>query len=365
MPLLKCINAAEAGRFFELAGSGVIGREPSNTFCLDQETVSRRHAEVLVSDAGVEVRDLGSANGTYVNGRRIDGRAHLLSHGDQIFVGAMLFEYREQGDNEDDDTLDRPMIGRGSRSITVAAGSILDQQMALARSAQRRLVMNDPVAVAGYKIAHHFEPAAGVGGDFAIQHSLPDGRLLLVLGDVCGKGLPASIYMAYVCGILAGLDPELPPTRLMQALNAVLFEVLEPGMFVTAQALCLDPEGHRVDVISAGHHAPLLVAANGKASQLSFDTGLALGVTRDITLGGTQLEIKEREILILSSDGLDEAVGDNGDYLGIHRCVEAANNAASALDVVRRLSRLVEGHIGKAEASDDLTLLAIEREGSA
>ena len=361
MPLLKCINAEQAGAFFDLVQSGVIGREPSNVYCLDQETISRRHAEVLISGDGVELRDLGSANGTYVNGRRIDDRANLLSHGDQIYVGAMLFEYREQSSIEDDDTLDRPMIGRGSRSITVAAGSLLDKQTALARSAQRRLVMSDPAPVPGYKIAHHFEPATGVGGDFAIQHPLPDGRLLLVLGDVCGKGLPASVYMAYVCGVLAGLDPELPPTALMKGLNRALVEVLEPGMFVTAQALCLDPDNHRADVISAGHHPPMLVADDGKARQLSFDTGLALGLTHDITLGGTRVELKSREILIFSSDGLDEAVGSDGDYLGVHRCVEAATGAAGALDAVRRLSRLVDGHVGNADASDDLTLLAIER----
>ena len=105
----------------------------------------------------------------------------------------------------------------------------------------------------------------------------------------------------------------------------------------------------------------MLEADDGMARQLSFDTGLALGLTHDITLGGTRVELKSREILIFSSDGLDEAVGSDGDYLGVHRCVEAATGAAGALDAVRRLSRLVDGHVGNADASDDLTLLAIER----
>jgi hypothetical protein len=364
VPLLKLINGDRDGGFVDVAAGGVLGREPGCVLCLDHPTVSRKHAELQCQDGAVELRDLSSANGTYVNGRRIDGRPHLLAHGDQLFIGALQFEFREFRPDGDIPTLDRPMVGRGSRSATVASGNLLDHQFALARLAQRRLVLHAPCLVPGYSVEHHFAPAKGVGGDFALQSTTSEGHCLAVIGSVCGSGLPSAIFMAYVCGVINALASSIEsPSDLLQRLNRSLNGVLEPGMYVTAQALTLDPAHHTVRIATAGQQPPMFLRSTEAARQLTMPGGLVLGLTEDARVGSTELTLERGDMLLLHTDGLQKAANTAAEQLGYRPCLNAASRSASALDAVRRLTRLLARHTGETAAVEDLTLLAVERVG--
>lgn len=361
MAKLRLLDDDNVLHLIDLAHDGVFGRDPDATFIVDHPTVSRRHASFRVRGDEVELQDLGSANGTLVNGRALDHRPCLLEHGDQVQFGGLVTSFHS-AIAEAESTLRRGPVARGSRAATVASSNLHEIQLRLGRLAQRRMLVDRPPHIPGYELGHVLLPALGVGGDFIHWGLAADGRHVLVVGDVCGKGVPAALYMAYVSGMLVQVVPyESGALAILDRINRALHPIMEPGMFVTAFAMLVDPVRHRIELGCAGHGPAALKHRDRPASDVPIAPGLALGLAAQADIGLAELDLDPGDVLTVITDGVDEAKSPDGTDFGRWRVLEAASHAAGAIDTARRLQSAVNRHAGGARQHDDITLVAVER----
>lgn len=366
---LQCTDALGATQLLDISAGGVAGRDPASAdIVLDHPTVSRKHVRFSVADDEVDVLDLGSANGTFVNGRPLDARPYRLADGDQLRLGHLQLRVfiSPVGETLSPSTLpgDQPTADANALATTHhgAGPGRLEPQLLLARIAQRRMLVDPAPAIPGYEIGQVIVPALGVGGDFIHWAVANDGRQAVVFGDVCGKGVAAAMYMAFVSGLLFEVVPACgSPESILRRLNRSLHRVLEPGLFVTAMAVMLDPRQHAIEIACAGHPPGLLKLAGGEVIELGLDAGLALGPEQDPDIGVMKRSMATGEVLMVTTDGVEEAQNPRGEELGRERVLAVLRSASGAADAARRLHTTITAHASSARQHDDLTVITLER----
>lgn len=362
MARLRLVDDSNLLQIFDLSAGGVFGRDPEAEFVVDHPTVSRRHAQFASRNGDIELLDLGSANGTLVNGRALGQRPCLLEHGDQLQFGGMLASFHSAS-GDSDSTLQRGPTARGSRNATVVTGgNLLETQMRLGRLAQRRMLVDRPPRIPGYELGHVLLPAMGVGGDFIYWGLAGDGRHVLAVGDVCGKGVAAAMYMAYVSGMLVQIVPgEFSALGILDRANRALHPIMEPGMFVTCCVMLVDPVRHRMELGCAGHAPPVIRHAAGSAADVAIAPGLPLGLGAQVDIGSTELALAPGDLLTVITDGVDEAKSPAGEEFSRWRVLDAIGQGAGAVDTARRLQSAVNRHAAGTPQHDDITLVSVER----
>lgn len=358
---LQCVDALGAAQYYDVSSGGVCGRDPTADIVLDHPTVSRRHARFTLRGGELEIQDLGSVNGSWINGRQLDHRPCMLADGDYVRIGHLQLRlHLTPLDAMLDLTPTAP--AQGSVVQTMHAGMTLDPQLLLARLAQRRMLVEKPPAIAGYEFGSVILPAQGVGGDLIHWGAMAGDRYGLVIGDVCGKGVAAAMVMAFVSGLLFEAVPACDSAvGLLERVNGILHRVLEPGLFVTAIAVVLDPSDDCIEVANAGHAPPLLKRVGGMVASLPIAPGVALGPQAKPEFGAALAQLQPGETLLLTTDGIEEAQDVQGQELGRDRVIEVLRESAGAVDVARRLTWVVAQHSARAKQHDDLTAVAIER----
>jgi serine phosphatase RsbU (regulator of sigma subunit) len=226
-------------------------------------------------------------------------------------------------------------------------------------------------------VAAEMTPAREVGGDLYDFFPLDRDRLFFLIGDVSGKGLPASIFMAvskalYKSNVLRskapGADVELVG-ELMTVANAEVSRENGEAMFVTLFAGILDLETGVLAYCNAGHDNPAVISAEGALTHLTGGDGPPLCVLDDFEYDGAQVVIAPGALICLVTDGVTEAQNPAGDLYGGARLrvnQETARGlglgAAGLLSAVAAdVARFVDG----AEPADDLTILTLRWNGPA
>jgi len=242
------------------------------------------------------------------------------------------------------------------------ANAAFEQDLNSARAIQMGLVPREPT-LERLDLTIGFEPCRHVGGDYADAVRMPDGRVLLLVADVCGKGLAAALVTSKIhtvvhTSVRAGLDVE----SMMNALNEHLCDHLPDSSFVTMIALALDPQPGEMICVNAGHPPAIVVDPAGQVRHLTHSTNLPLGIGRK-PLTTTNEKLQGSELLMLYSDGLTEIPDESGQLLGVDQlgqylmAIYAGQEgqpielAADAL--TRELEELDKGD----EAQDDRTFL--------
>jgi serine phosphatase RsbU (regulator of sigma subunit) len=212
------------------------------------------------------------------------------------------------------------------------------------------------------------KPANTVGGDFYDILTLPDGRLVLALGDVAGKGSPAALLMALLLAMLRTLvDENLESARLVTRLNAQVARHSPRSRFITLFYAIYDPRDGSLEYVNAGHLPPLLRRRDGRFERVTGDTGtgLALGMFDQATYDTRRISIEPGDLLVLFSDGITEAENAAGrafDEAGLEGVV--AGHAEQDPEAVgRAILRAVEAYTADARLTDDLTALVLVRRG--
>ena len=196
------------------------------------------------------------------------------------------------------------------------AHAAIERELERARQLQRRLLPQE-VHVPGLDLALHFEPCLWVGGDYLDVVPATGGRTLLVVGDVCGKGMQAALVTASLhTWMHAGLSNAEHLSDLIGSLNSYLGRTLPPGSFVTMIALLIDPRTGELECVNAGHPPPMVVDGRGVVRQLHTSVNLPLGVGDEAMVCATD-GVAAGEILALYTDGLTEARDEAGRMLGI------------------------------------------------
>jgi hypothetical protein len=221
----------------------------------------------------------------------------------------------------------------------------LENEMAAAQQVQQLLLPEKTDAVPGYRVESIYQPAQEVGGDFFQILCIGDGRLLVVVGDVAGKGLSAAMLVSVLVGAIRGVaEFTSDPAEVLASLNDRLVG-RGGGGFTTALAARIGADG-RVLIANAGHLSPYL---NGNEVELLGS--LPLGVANGALYETTGFRMAPGDRLTFYSDGVVEAQSANGELFGFERARQISTEAAAAIvEAAKQFGQ-----------QDDITVVTIER----
>jgi sigma-B regulation protein RsbU (phosphoserine phosphatase) len=207
------------------------------------------------------------------------------------------------------------------------------------------------------------EPAREVGGDlYGICAARPD-RLVMFLGDVSGKGIPASMFMVRAISLARLLAREIAePERILARLNDELAVDNPSGMFVTFLCVVFEPTTGRLVLANAGHCRPVLLPVAGPPRWAVKNLGTALGFEPGLEFERSELELRPGDSLVLYSDGVTEAFDPQEECYGNDRLLTDAGalSGQSAPDLAAGLLQRVREFAAGAPQSDDIAILAIK-----
>jgi sigma-B regulation protein RsbU (phosphoserine phosphatase) len=217
--------------------------------------------------------------------------------------------------------------------------------------------------VADIEICGITRPANTVGGDFYDVLPLRDGRVIIALGDVAGKGSPAALLMALLLAVLRTLvDEELDAPALVERLNVQICRHSPMSRFITLFYAVYSPSSGAMTYVNAGQNPPLIRRRDGRYERLG-STGVALGMFDGSTFGSVDTVLDSGEMLVLYSDGITEAEDPKErpfEESGLELVIERFATQGPA-EIGTQVLKAVEAHASQSRFVDDLTILILKR----
>jgi serine phosphatase RsbU (regulator of sigma subunit) len=247
--------------------------------------------------------------------------------------------------------------------LEVADRLSLKNELEIARAIQEAMLPQDTYRAIGVEVHGQTRPANTVGGDFYDIQPLSDGRVVIGLGDVAGKGSPAALLMALLLAMLRTLlDEGLAPAQLVDRLNLQIWRHAPRARFITLFFAVFDPAKGELTYVNAGQTPPLLRRVDGTCEWLKAG-GIALGLRESSQYEASVTVLAPGDLLVLYSDGITEAESPEGvpfEETGLVRWVTTLRDA-TAPDVGAGVMRAVAQHAQDHRYADDLTLLVLRR----
>jgi serine phosphatase RsbU (regulator of sigma subunit) len=240
----------------------------------------------------------------------------------------------------------------------------LKRELSVAHEVLRGFLPAASPRIEHYEFFEFYEPANQLGGDYYDYIPLSGGRLAVVVADVSGKGIPASLLMARLSADARYcLASEPTVGEAVGRLNRVFCEAGWEDHFVTLVLAVLDPQRHEVTLVNAGHLPPLLRRGPGKIEAVvQGEAHLPLGVEHDTIYPQGTLALESGNILALYTDGITEAMNDGDELYGIQRLrTQLACQAARIDHIGRRILHDVKQFVGLRPQSDDMCLVCLGR----
>jgi len=240
----------------------------------------------------------------------------------------------------------------------------LERELALASEIQQRFQPTAPPHVNGYELQGISFPCYEIGGDYYDFIEREDGRLVIALGDVSGKGTAAALLMSSLhAAIHAQSASHDSLVATISAVNRYLADNIPANRFVTLFYAELDPESGSLSFLNAGHNPPLIVHSAGTVEQLASG-GLPLGIKPDAEYREGRTQLQPGDVLVIYSDGVTEAVSPTGEEFGATRLYEVVsrNIEASASGIRDRIESSLTKFAQGTSAADDITLVIVKRQ---
>lgn len=240
----------------------------------------------------------------------------------------------------------------------------LERELQLAMEIQQRFQPTAPPVVPGYELQGISFPCYEIGGDYYDFIQRDDGRMVIALGDVSGKGTAAALLMSSLhAAIHAQTGSHDTLVKTISAVNRYLADNIPPNRFVTLFYAELDPESGALSFLNAGHNPPLIVHAAGTVEQLASG-GLPLGIKADADYREGRTHLQMGDVLVIYSDGVTEATSPNGEEFGPTRLYEVVsrNVDASAAGIRDRIESALTKFSQGTQAADDITLVIVKRQ---
>ncbi|MFA6958953.1 MAG: SpoIIE family protein phosphatase [Thermoanaerobaculia bacterium] len=253
-----------------------------------------------------------------------------------------------------------------AKAYADAIREAMEREMAIAREIQMGILPSDLsqcTTKTGLDIHAAIEPAKHVGGDLFEVMRLDDDRVVIVIGDVMGKGIPASIFMAVTMTLVRALARQhREPNELLRRLNDELAAQNPRRMFVTLAYLVIELSTGRVIGASAGHNPLLLVRASGETRAVFRSSGMVAGMMSGRTYTNESLELTRGDMLVLNTDGVPDAENPQEEQYGDDRLLALVTASAgrSAEQTVVALLEEVRAFSAGAAQTDDITILAVK-----
>jgi sigma-B regulation protein RsbU (phosphoserine phosphatase) len=238
----------------------------------------------------------------------------------------------------------------------------LEAQLEVARQVQLSLLPEGDPALEGFDISAYNFSTEEVSGDYYDFVKVYEDHLGLVIADVSGKGVPASLLMAFLrASLRSAIRTGYAPNVAMAKVNFLLWETIEPHQFVTAFYGMLDATNRTLAFVNAGHNPPLILDRDGRARFIERG-GLPLGMFRDTRYYEYYLPIEAGQTLVLYTDGATEAAAPAGEEYGRNRLVEAvrAGRDKSARQMIDFIYNDVFEWTGGRGSGDDVTFVVIK-----
>ncbi len=254
------------------------------------------------------------------------------------------------------------------RNVALAEEAAERREMAreleLARRIQVGLLPEALPEIPGYELHGGNVPSRGVSGDFYEIVGRRDGEEFLTLvADISGKGMSASLLAATLAALSAGpIAAGLPPEEVFRRTSRLLHQRTPPERYATAILVALEPDSGDMRFVNAGHVPGLLVRRSGEVEKLEA-TGTPLGLlpTGDYTAGTTRMEAGD--LLVLYSDGINEAENSSAVQYGVDRLAEACreNSELTLPEVAAAIEEDLNRFAGDVPFADDRTTVLIRR----
>jgi len=263
------------------------------------------------------------------------------------------------------------MMTRLSRDRkNVIAREKMAKEIEVASQIQKTLLPGDLPRLPGLEVDGFYRAASMIGGDLYDVFEIDDTRYCLVVADVSGKGVPASLVMSMlrtVIQIYAKNSVSAKATLL--SVHEYLSKNIPPGMFVTVLLGIFDSTAGRFSFVSAGHNPMLLFRADTRQLTKLNPSGMPLGVP--VTLGGTfaesleevELALQPGDVILMYTDGITEATNREGQHYGPERLVDfiqkqlRTGHYSSVSDITKEIVNEIESFSGFTEQNDDITFI--------
>jgi serine phosphatase RsbU (regulator of sigma subunit) len=301
---------------------------------------------------------------------------------EQHAFGVMQIDTRDEQGRFEPDDLDLLVAVAGPVSVAIENARLheiaveharWELEARNARAVQLALIPDRKPQVPGYDFWDFYEPALHVGGDYFDYRPVPPSghspdrpslRWAITLGDVTGKGMPAALLMAKLSaevGLLLQTEPD--PPRVVARLNRNLCQAGMAEMFVTFLLVRLDGERHELMIVNAGHMGPMIRRSDGWIEVIGEEqSGFMLGLDATIPYLAAHTSIGCGDVVILYTDGVNEALDPAGHQFGLERLREVLARAPSGAPAVgQAILDAVRGHAAGCDQSDDITLLCFGR----
>jgi sigma-B regulation protein RsbU (phosphoserine phosphatase) len=238
----------------------------------------------------------------------------------------------------------------------------LENELNLALEIQKNLLPKKSPKIDGYDIEGISKPTKAVGGDYFDFVKIKDDEWLIVIADVSGKGVPASLLMANLQAAIRTIAPlNLPLKSLLKNINKLIYDNTSPEKFITLFIAKIDNKNNVLRYINAGHNPPLFINSQNTIRELS-EGGLILGIIQDVEdFEEGEIKLQSGDVIFCYTDGLSEAF--NGDEeFGIDRIhsILSTNNNNSK-EIIEEMLKRVEKFTGDNEQYDDITMISIKK----
>jgi phosphoserine phosphatase RsbU/P len=253
-----------------------------------------------------------------------------------------------------------------AKAYSDAVKERLASELRIAREIQLGILPVDISAStrgSGLEVCALLEPAREVGGDLYEVLRPNDDRVVVVVGDVSGKGIPAALFMAVTTTLVRMIGREATePAEILQRVNDALAAHNPRDMFVTLACAIFERGPRMLKYASAGHPSPVLLRS-GDEPVLPFDsTGLMAGITPGTHFSTRTAEVRPGDIYVFYTDGVSEAFNEAGEQFGDGRLLAHLRKtpAGTAEQIVAGVLEAVRTHAGDYAQSDDITILAVK-----
>jgi serine phosphatase RsbU (regulator of sigma subunit) len=252
-------------------------------------------------------------------------------------------------------------------ALELADKLVTRDELEIAREIQVSLEPRKLPVVDGLSISAFSKPARIVGGDFFNVVKPHDKRMLSILGDVAGKGVPAALYAAHIQSMFESLsERSASPAGIMTELNKLISRRLREGDFITAVIAYFESGQNALTIARAGHNWPLYYNARTQTISPLNPPGVCLGLDADAGFSDCMQEktlpVSSGDILLLYSDGITEAMNPEQRLFEMSRLESALRESAHfpAEKIIAEINHRLYEFVQSEELHDDVTMVAIK-----
>jgi sigma-B regulation protein RsbU (phosphoserine phosphatase) len=238
---------------------------------------------------------------------------------------------------------------------------VFEEELKIARKIQTQLLPSEPPRLDGFDLSAVTVPSRYVGGDYYDFVLMDDSRLALVVADVSGKGIPASILTATLqAAVRSNVDAQAHPELMMTRLNRLMYENTSASEFATLFYGVVELKTGEMSYANAGHDFPVLVDDEG--AQTLGESGIVLGCLENFDYLSSRCKIPAKGTLAIYTDGLTESKSASGEYFGVDRLrdVLVSHAPGAAREICNNVIDEVRS-FGSGDTLDDLTLVVLKR----